>query len=512
MADQFREVPIHELGMHSPRHHVRMTQESLEEADVRRDAIDPEIAQGSGRPPQGAREIGSRRAPDDLRQQGVEVRVGAVAGVPVRVHPHAGSRWRLEGAQAPAGWRGAPVGPDRLQVHAGLHREPSGRRNVSWRRADLAQALPASQPELQLHEIDPSRFLGDGMFDLQARVGFDEREAALLDQKLEGAQATISGGFRQGDGRSRQVAARPVREPRGRRDLDQLLEPALQRAITIADLANSPRVVGGDLDLDMARVRQQAFHKHVRDANGTLRFRTRPLVSLREFGGAADYPDPAAAAAGDSLDEHGCALRQGREEIPGLIDRYGFGSAHRDRDAKFLRQRPRPNLVPEQFQARRRRPDEAEAFLGASPREGGTLAQETVARMHGIAAALPGHGQQPLGVKIRADTRPRQLSLCISPADMQRIGIVLGIDRDGLDAEFARRQGDPHRDLAAVRNQQFHALAGSGRRGRLPMMPSRSRAASSASVKPSSPPSTCRLCWPRVGAGHAMPQGPPARR
>src|SRR5450432_1527101 len=51
-----------------------------------------------------------------------------------------------------------------------------------------SKPLALRHADLLLHDIDASRHLGDGMFDLKPRVHLDEVESALLDKELESAE------------------------------------------------------------------------------------------------------------------------------------------------------------------------------------------------------------------------------------------------------------------------------------------------------------------------------------
>ena len=75
------------------------------------------------------------------------------------------------------------------------------------------------------------------MLDLDARVRLDEDEllAAGIDEELEGADAPERDGPCHLHGRPLDARAQRRREHRARRDLDQLLVPALDAAIALAE-------------------------------------------------------------------------------------------------------------------------------------------------------------------------------------------------------------------------------------------------------------------------------------
>src|SRR5216683_4597614 len=64
-------------------------------------------------------------------------------------------------------------------------------------------------------------------------------------------------------------------------------------------------------------------------------------------------------------------------------------------------------------------------------------------------------------VAVRASRRA-DAHVLVGKADVQRILVGFRIDRDGFDAKLAAREDDAHRDLAAIRNQNFleHSYSG----------------------------------------------------
>src|SRR5206468_9894409 len=134
------------------------------------------------------------------------------------------------------------VDPDLDRV-AGARR-PSGQR----------QRLARGDPDLLPDEVERRDQLGHGMLDLEARIQLDERERAVRrDQELEGARVAVAevqaGALR---GPLHRLALDGV-ERRGRRLLDQLLVPALDRALALAAREHAAVAVAEHLDLEMSR-------------------------------------------------------------------------------------------------------------------------------------------------------------------------------------------------------------------------------------------------------------------
>jgi hypothetical protein len=134
--------------------------------------------------------------------------------------------------------------------------KPRGRcRSARWSPTG-GQRSPRRQPELQRHEIESRDLLGDGVLDLQPRIGLDEVEARLrrvvrVDQKLERAEAFVANLGRHAHRGADQPPARPVVERRTRRHLDELLVASLQRALALPDVSHLPRSVPDDLHFDV---------------------------------------------------------------------------------------------------------------------------------------------------------------------------------------------------------------------------------------------------------------------
>ena len=68
---------------------------------------------------------------------------------------------------------------------------------------EFRERATGSKLNLQLDEIDTGHFFGDGVLDLEARVGLDEREARLvtcgrlcIDEEFERAEVVVAHLFR----------------------------------------------------------------------------------------------------------------------------------------------------------------------------------------------------------------------------------------------------------------------------------------------------------------------------
>ena len=110
------------------------------------------------------------------------------------------------------------------------------------REAELREAFAGGDADLRLHEVDAEDFLGHRVLDLQARVGLDEGERGVVgvvrrvEQELEGARLSTPAVAARRMRRAGDALAQSRRQRRARRDLDQLLVAALDRAFALAEM------------------------------------------------------------------------------------------------------------------------------------------------------------------------------------------------------------------------------------------------------------------------------------
>ena len=280
-----------------------------------------------------------------------------------------------------------------------------------------------------------------------ARVG--------LDEELPRAQAAVARGAGHAHGGVGECAADPVVERRRRGDLDQLLVPALDAAVAVAEAEHRPVVVTGDLHLDVPGALDEPLDVDVAVAERRRRLRAGALDGLGHLVDAAHDAHPAAAAAGDRLDDHRRPGRQRGEELfrRRHVDRRG--DARHDRHRALDGEGAGPDLVTEQRQRLGGRADEGQTGVGAQPGEPGVLRQEPVARVHGVAAAVTGDGNDLLGVEVRTRTGATQGHRLVGAADVQRAAVVGGEHRHRRHAEVRGGTGDADRDLPPIGDQQL---------------------------------------------------------
>ena len=105
--------------------------------------------------------------------------------------------------------------------------------------------------DLLVDEIDAGDHFGDGMFDLDAGVHFDEIEAAVLVEEFDGADADV---FELGHGArddGADLLALGGVQRRGGAFLPHFLMAPLQRTVALAQMDRPTQAVAEHLDFDM---------------------------------------------------------------------------------------------------------------------------------------------------------------------------------------------------------------------------------------------------------------------
>ena len=246
----------------------RVGEHRLEERDVGRDPADAELRQRALGAAHGDRE--GHAAAGELDEHRVEV--GADLGADedgAAVEAHAAAAGRAVDGDG-AGVRAEAVGRV-LGRDAALHREALGADVVlaqSHRRERVARG------DLHLHddEVDVGDLLGDGVLDLDARVHLDEDVAAVLaEEELDGAGVDVADRARRTRRRRRTCCSRVAGVEVGRRrDLDDLLVAALERAVALVEVDDLAGAVGEHLHLDVPRVDHGLLEVERRVAEGRL--------------------------------------------------------------------------------------------------------------------------------------------------------------------------------------------------------------------------------------------------
>ena len=448
--------------MHLLAGHLAAIGQGARERQVGGDAVDVKVGQRPLRAAQRGIEAPAR-VHDQLGQQRVVVRRGRGPGKAMRIHADAGAGGHVEAIQRAAAGRGLALRIQRLGVDAPLDGTALRARRRGGIEADVTQPAPGRQLNLRLHQIDAEHGLGDGVLDLQARVGLHEDEGQLagrrIDQKFEGAQVLIAHGARHPQRRGDQALAQRFGQHRAGRDFDQLLKAPLQRAVALAQ-GDHVVAIAEQLNFDVARALHQALDIHAVHAKGRARLTPAALIRRSQFIGVAHRTHATPATAADGLDHHARAALRGQKRLR-LIQRDSARAARQQRHAAPLRQRARLRLVAQQRQLLGRGADEDQAGCSAIARKVGALAQKTVAGVNGIGTLLARDGDQVRGVEVRRRASGAQGDRAVGRLHVGRLRIVVGVHRHAGDAQLLQSAHDAQGDFAAIGDQDFFKHMGS---------------------------------------------------
>ena len=152
-----------------------------------------------------------------------------------------------------------------------------GPRDVALLEAELH---PRRNADLLLHEVDARHGLRDRMLHLQPSVHLEEEELPLTEHELDSPGVHVAGRRDRADRRGAHRRAR-LRGQGGRwRLLHDLLMPALDRALALAQVDGVAVLVADDLDLDVPRPANVALEVDSRVAER----RSRSLVAALHRG------------------------------------------------------------------------------------------------------------------------------------------------------------------------------------------------------------------------------------
>ena len=181
-----------------------------------------------------------------------------------------------------------------------------------------SERLAAGDAQLQFDQIEPGDRFGDGMLDLQPGVHLHEVEfAARVEQEFQRAGALVAQRPHRIDRDLAHPRPQSRRHRRRRRLLDQLLVPALYRAIALAEMDGVAVAVAEHLDFDMSGIDDGALQNDGGIAERALSLGSRAAQRVWKGGRIRNQPHAAAAAAGDGLDHDGEA------DLLGFLQHHG---------------------------------------------------------------------------------------------------------------------------------------------------------------------------------------------
>ena len=462
---------VDEGGVERAVDQLRPLEQRPEQRDVHRDAVDVELGQRAPRPHGGLRD---RAGGDDhLREQRVVAGADGEPGVAVGVDTYPAPARGLEPDERAGPARHRAVGRDGLGVDPHLQR--GAPRRGGGGEAEVGEGLAVDHPQTGLDQVEAGRLLGDGVLDLDARVHLEEGRLPVGHEELDRRQPGV--GADQARRRVVQGGTDVVGQRRRRRDLDELLTAPLRRAVAVAEHHGAP-TVAEHLDLDVSCVREQLL-----DVDGVVAERRAGLGGAQahrrlEGRRVGDRAHPPPASPGQRLDHHRAAGTERVQERPGRREVGGSLGAGEHRDPELSSALPGAGLVPEQRQRLRVRTDEGDPPVRARPGQRRVLGEEAVARVQGVAAGAHGGPDDLVDVEVGRGADPGEPDGLVGADDVRAVGVVVGVHRDGRDAERRGGAEDPDRDLGPVGDEELHRSRRSARAGARSCAPGRGRGSS----------------------------------
>lgn len=361
--------------------------------------------------------------------------------------------------------RHRPVRGQGLRVDPGLYRDaaPGGGladdfltvRSDSGRQPQLVVGCASGDRELGGHQIHSGGLLGDGVLDLDARVDLQEDEHLTGNQEFDGGQPAQARSAAQPGRGQVQLATQGIRKPLRRRYCDDFLVAALDAAVAVAQgkrMRLGPGRRRDDLHLDMAGVVEQRLDEHGGIVEPQLRLGGALAVGVVDLVGAVHSAHPATASAGQRLDHDDPVV--GGEECADVLEAAGPRGGRQDRHARGDRGGTRRGLVADRLEHSGIRPHERVPGGCARTREIGVLREEAVARVDQLRLGVFRRGQDRGLIQVGVGTATEQPDRLVHRMHVRALGVVLGVDRDRLHAQFRCSADDPEYNLAAVGDQQ----------------------------------------------------------
>ena len=322
------------------------------------------------------------------------------------------------------------------------------------------QLLARGDAKLQLNQIEAGDHLGDGVFDLQARVHFHEPEAVgtqrarAVDDEFDRAGIAIADCARGHHGGVRHRLADFGGHAGGGGFLDHFLAAALQRAIAFEQVDIVAVIVAEHLHFDVARVLDELLDQHAIVAKTALGFALGAGELRLEILVGVDLPHAATAATGDGLDEHGIAhlLGGGFQRFDCLVFAMVAG---RHGHAVLFHQRLGGVLQAHGADRLRRRADPCQASLDDRFGESRVLRQEAIAGMDRFGAGLERGLDDAVALEIALGGRRRaNVHGVIRLANEGGVCVDVRIHRDRSYPEPTGSAHDPTGDFATVGDEE----------------------------------------------------------
>ena len=255
-----------------------------------------------------------------------------------------------------------------------------------------------------------------------------------------------------------QITAQSIRNPLGGSDFDELLIAPLDATVTIAQSKRMSLVPGrrrDDLHLNVAGRVHSRLGEHGGITEAQLRLRRTLAVGSIDLVGVDHLAHSTAATARERFDHDGAVV--GGKKCADILDAARPLGRRQHRQPCGNRGGTGRGLISDQLEHIGVGPDEGVTRGRASPGELGVFAEKSITRMNHLRARRLGRGQYPSLIEVCLWTATRQGNRFVSSMHMRTVGVVFGVDRHRVDAEFGCGADDSKRDLTAVRDHQGRA-------------------------------------------------------
>ncbi len=310
---------------------------------------------------------------------------------------------------------------------------------------------------MRFDQIDPGHAFSDGVFDLNARIDFDEIEFAgvCVLQELNGAGGAIADGTADFERRLAQSGALLLGQEGRGGAFDDLLVAALHGAIPLVEMHQVAVGIPEDLHLHMARAPDQLLEIDLILAKGRFGFAPGRRHGLDELPVVLDDAHASAAAAPARFEHHRKTDGVGHGADLHVIGRQGRRCRHH-RHPRCRRQITRFDLVAEAAHGVGQRAHEYDAGGRTGLGKLGAFGQESVTWMNGIGPSLNGNTDDVVDVQIginRALALAYQVAL-VGFGPMQRKAVFLRMNGNRANAEFGRGSHHTNGNFTAIRDEE----------------------------------------------------------
>ncbi|MCY1415335.1 hypothetical protein D9M71_308140 [compost metagenome] len=336
--------------------------------------------------------------------------------------------------------------------------------------------VAGSQLHHPLHQVDAPDLFGDTVFDLQARIHFQEIEALgiAVEHEFNGAGAAVTDRLGQLDRSFAQGFGHAVGQVWRRGFLQHFLVTSLHRAIAYAQGQHFALAIAEHLDFQVPSTLDVFFDEHAGIAEVVLPQAFNRFERFAQFLGIAAHAHADTTAPGRALEHDRVAdlFGQGQGDVEVFQQLSAFEHGH----AVLFGQGAGGVLEAEQAQLFGRRADEGDAGIFAGFGKSGVLRQEAITGVNRLRTTGLGHAEDlvhgQISVGCSAVTQAMGL---VGFKNVPAGGIGFAVDGNALDVQRAQGTQDAAGNGAAVGNQQ--------------------------GIEHGSTPGGGQLPWPRLGCG-----------